>query len=354
MGFPAIKQTEHLHVSFNVLGSGPHIAVLFPYHVNHLALNWCVPLHRGAFEYLARSFSVINLDFRGAGASQQSLCSLSLDDLASDLRSVADTLELRRLAVCALGDAALVACRFAAMFPEQVARMVFIAAGPSEMNRRVLSLRRMNPPLEAQMRAALFGGLGDERNAAALAAVAKQAIGSEELDLWCKLLGDSNLAALAATVRSRVLWLHASNDQLVEIGRVRPIVESMPSAELAIVPGKSGMDIWRNQGAMRRMLTFIAEGFDIPLEMARAPRRGLRRHSTDDGGLSNRELDVLRRVAAGQTNKEISQGLFISLNTVSYHLRNIFRKTGAGNRTEAASFAHQMGLYNAVRPAESA
>jgi hypothetical protein len=55
--------------AFHVLGRGPAVAMLFPYHVNHLTLNWRVPLHRGAIEFLARHFTIINLDFRGAGLS---------------------------------------------------------------------------------------------------------------------------------------------------------------------------------------------------------------------------------------------------------------------------------------------
>jgi NarL family two-component system response regulator LiaR len=71
-------------------------------------------------------------------------------------------------------------------------------------------------------------------------------------------------------------------------------------------------------------------------------------HST---GLSEREIDVLRLIAAGKTNQQIADELFISLNTVSHHLRNIFGKTGTANRTEAASFAYQQGLTSKIRPA---
>jgi hypothetical protein len=52
--------------------------------------------------------------------------------------------------------------------------------------------------------------------------------------------------------------------------------------------------------------------------------------------------------------RESADELFISLNTVSHHLRNIFAKTGAHNRTEAASFAHQHGFASDRRPAPSA
>jgi DNA-binding CsgD family transcriptional regulator len=56
-------------------------------------------------------------------------------------------------------------------------------------------------------------------------------------------------------------------------------------------------------------------------------------------GLSRRQMEVLRLVVLGKNNSEIAQGLFISLNTVTRHLSNIFAKTGAKNRGELAVYA---------------
>jgi DNA-binding CsgD family transcriptional regulator len=76
--------------------------------------------------------------------------------------------------------------------------------------------------------------------------------------------------------------------------------------------------------------------------LAREQRMASR--STRPNGLSEREVEVLRLVAAGRTNQPIADELVISLNTVARHVSNIFDKAGVANRAEAASFAHSRGL----------
>lgn len=61
-------------------------------------------------------------------------------------------------------------------------------------------------------------------------------------------------------------------------------------------------------------------------------------------GLSEREVEVLRLVAAGKTNSQIADELVISVNTVQRHVGNILTKTGQANRTQAASYAHRAGI----------
>jgi DNA-binding NarL/FixJ family response regulator len=61
-------------------------------------------------------------------------------------------------------------------------------------------------------------------------------------------------------------------------------------------------------------------------------------------GLSEREVEVLRLIAAGKRNEDIADVLVISPNTVARHVSHIFAKIGAANRAEAASFATRHGL----------
>jgi DNA-binding CsgD family transcriptional regulator len=63
--------------------------------------------------------------------------------------------------------------------------------------------------------------------------------------------------------------------------------------------------------------------------------------------LSARELEILGLLAQGRTNRQIGQALFISEHTAANHIRNILRKTGCANRTDAAAYAHRHGLVTA-------
>lgn len=62
--------------------------------------------------------------------------------------------------------------------------------------------------------------------------------------------------------------------------------------------------------------------------------------------LSQRELDVLRELVGGASNKEIGNNLSISANTVKVHLRNLFTKLGASSRTEAVVIAMKWGILD--------
>ncbi|MFE0172924.1 AAA family ATPase [Streptomyces sp. NPDC059002] len=64
-------------------------------------------------------------------------------------------------------------------------------------------------------------------------------------------------------------------------------------------------------------------------------------------GLTKRERDVLRLVAAGRSNRQIAQELFISPKTASVHVSNILAKLGASGRGEAAAIAHRLGAFDA-------
>ncbi|MBD0328507.1 MAG: response regulator transcription factor [Thermoleophilia bacterium] len=64
-------------------------------------------------------------------------------------------------------------------------------------------------------------------------------------------------------------------------------------------------------------------------------------------GLSEKEVAVLRELAHGRSNKEIARALYVSEQTVKFHLRNVYRKLGIATRTEALRYAYENGLIEA-------
>ena len=347
MTLPRIRQvttSDGIRIAFHTLGEGPAVVMLFPYHVNHLALNWQVSLHRGAIEFFARYFTVINLDFRGAGLSERCISGLSLETFAEDLDAVLATLRVERAALVAIGPAAVVACHIAAGAPNRVVSLVFIEGGASEANRRVLSLRHVNPHVEADVRGALVAGMTDRHAAASLAAVAREALESDALQYWEDVLDGSDLLSMARSVAASALYVNVADDEVIPLAAGQALVDELAHATLITVPGRSPMDVWRDRPGVERIAQFLAEHLDVEADVVRAHRRARKSRVVHPTGLSEREAEVLRLLAAGKSNQQIADELFISLNTVSHHLRNIFAKTATVNRTEAASFAHQQGL----------
>jgi DNA-binding NarL/FixJ family response regulator len=91
------------------------------------------------------------------------------------------------------------------------------------------------------------------------------------------------------------------------------------------------------EAVSRKMVTRIVE------EFARSPEP----KSEEDRllvTLSPRELDVIREIESGATNLEIAHRLFLSVNTVKHHIRNLMGKLGFKNRRQVAALARKNGL----------
>ncbi len=88
-------------------------------------------------------------------------------------------------------------------------------------------------------------------------------------------------------------------------------------------------------------------GPDVAADGSGSGGRAGDENGTGHLGLTGREFEVLRLVAAGQSNRDIAAGLFISPKTASVHVSNILAKLGAASRTEAAAKALALGLFDA-------
>jgi len=164
---------------------------------------------------------------------------------------------------------------------------------------------------------------------------------------------------------ARAAWDNAAR-AWEAVGQPYPLAAALlRAAETALGAGDRGA-----AGPRLRRARLLAEELGArPLsgdiaQLARRGRISLTREAaaTDDGsaagtaglppvpgepplGLTAREYEVLRLVAAGHSNREIAGELFISVKTASVHVSNILGKLGVPSRGEAAATAHRLGLF---------
>jgi DNA-binding NarL/FixJ family response regulator len=82
------------------------------------------------------------------------------------------------------------------------------------------------------------------------------------------------------------------------------------------------------------------------------PRKALQPAET--GRLTARELEILSLAASGAPNGRIASTLWVTEQTVKFHLSNVYRKLGVANRTEASNYAHVHGLVRVETPTPGA
>jgi LuxR family transcriptional regulator, maltose regulon positive regulatory protein len=131
---------------------------------------------------------------------------------------------------------------------------------------------------------------------------------------------------------------------------------------LALTQPEGRMGPWLDAGAaavpLLERIVARAQGSAVMITHAVALLAALRRGEqtlarADEGLLSEREIAVLRLLAAGHTNQQIGKALFLAVGTVKKHTHNIFAKLDVSNRTQAVQTAQLRGLIT-ERPVSSA
>ncbi len=170
----------------------------------------------------------------------------------------------------------------------------------------------------------------------------------EELEATCAEFESEMLRAMHAATRGAVEL--AAGDARAALVSLRRAARAWSELEALYEAARARMLVGR---ACRELGD--EEAFTLELDAARTAFKELGaapdvavvdalRGSGDAHGLSARELEVLRLVAAGKSNREISSELVISEHTVARHLQNIFRKLDVSSRTAAGAFAFEHGL----------
>lgn len=165
---------------------------------------------------------------------------------------------------------------------------------------------------------------------------ALELLGRERQPLFMLALEDADAAEEAEYVRAAraaapevvVLVCSSRRDPL----RIRRCLEA--GATAYILKTSSEEDV----------LSAIRQAFARTIYLFTPPHRGPAGPSRPEHALTERELEILRLVAAGRSNGQVARMLWLSEATVKLHLSHIYDKLGVNNRTAAAAWAHAHGL----------
>jgi DNA-binding NarL/FixJ family response regulator len=146
-----------------------------------------------------------------------------------------------------------------------------------------------------------------------------------------------------ATLRIREISAAMPRAKIIVLGNrsesswLRDVVEAGAHAAIAktVQPGTLGLLI--REICAGTVFHAFAGGADAPAS------------SITHADLTKRELEILRMVADGASNGSIARRLWVTEQTVKFHLSNVYRKLGVANRTEASHYAHVNQLIEPVR-----
>jgi pimeloyl-ACP methyl ester carboxylesterase/DNA-binding CsgD family transcriptional regulator len=327
-------------IAYTVCGTGPALVCALGI-FSHVQLTWERGESTGPWlEALAQHFRLLHYDGRGQGLSTRGLEGLdSMETLCRDLEAVVKALRLRRFVLYGGAAFSHVAVHYAVRHPDEVAALILVLAtrtGAAWPRSLALGLPEENWELYLRTRVPRnLNRAGVERHVTSF----KQSITQQDFAAFNSVFVNSDISALLPRLQVPTLVMHARDQAWIGEEEAVKLAAATPNSRLvAYEAGESAAD--EAASAMRAILSFLA-GLDDP---ALKPEAGAGERDGGAGGLSGREIEVLRLVAQGKSNAEISEALVISTNTVVRHLSNIFAKIDVHNRTEAANYAHRRGL----------
>jgi pimeloyl-ACP methyl ester carboxylesterase/DNA-binding CsgD family transcriptional regulator len=345
-------------IAYTVLGGGGTPLVFPAWWVGHLQVLWEHPTARAFFQRLARFHTVVLYDRQGCGLSDRDWTDYSV---ATDLRvleTVVDHLGLKRLALFGFSHGAPTAIAFAAKHPRRVAHLILfgvlvrpLLAG--EAGDAVAQLLRAHWGLGSKVVADMIVPGADRDTVEWVARLQRE---SATPAVAIKVgTTDYDVADLVPRVHTPTLILHRREDVMMPFDEGKDLATRMPNARFVTLDGQMHPVFLGDIDAVLRLVAeFLGDPIAPATRAATAPDApaGARppgpapdaRRGGLPGGLTEREAEVLRLVATGQTNREVAAALVLSEKTVSRHLEHIYAKLGVSTRTAATAVALRAGL----------
>lgn len=186
---------------------------------------------------------------------------------------------------------------------------------------------------------------------------------AEDVEVVGEVANGHDLLPLLTRVAADFVLLDVQLPGLDGLGCLEALAEHHPQVKVAMLSAVEDPQVIESafrRGARGYILKSV-NPFDLPAAIRQIVDESVIHRSlaaqdgaapgTRAGGLSEKEVAVLVELCHGHTNKQIAVSLWLSEQTVKFHLRNVYRKLGIKSRTEALRYAHEHDLVTASAPA---
>ncbi|MFD4421081.1 alpha/beta fold hydrolase [Agromyces sp. NPDC058484] len=339
-----VRYAEHdgASIAWSAVGQGPPL-VVGGWWSSHLEFDWRNARFRRFTEALAHHRTVIRYDRPGTGASDRDHApTRSLEEELATLETLVDKAALGRISLFGASSGAGVASLYAARHPDRVERLVLYGAyargvdvAPPAAREAMLSVIDRHWGLGSHVLADLFlpDATADERTE--FVEIQRHSASREVAFASLRAVYDSDSTGHLGDVLAPTLVLHRRDDRAIPFALGKDVAGRVRNARFVALEGHDHFP-WRGDtdAVVRETLAFLG----APVEAAPAQRAGGTAHLTE------REREVLRLVAQGQTDAQIAAHFVLSAHTVHRHIANIRTKLGVPSRTAAAAWALRNGV----------
>lgn len=357
-------------IAWSQVGSGPALVVPSPW-VSNLQADWEDPGYRSFIEQLARDNTVIRYDRPGTGLSDRHLPDdPSLDGDVRILEGLIEQLKLAPVSLFGVSCGGCIAAGYAARNPDAVSATVFTGCYPDgnqlaseEVRDSLVSVIRASWGLGSRMLSDIFVADGSPAEREAWASAQRASADPDTAAELYRLIYDYDVSGALEHVSAPALVIHRNGDTAVKAGLGRELAASLPNARFVPLDGSRHLP-WQgdSEPIVAETLNFLAQHApsahggpapDIKATTASSPRaeprdagpggRGLT-GPINPPGMTPREIEILRLVADGLSDREIAERLVLSPHTVHRHVANIRSKLGQPSRAAAAAYAARLEL----------
>ena len=349
------KSRDGTRIAFAESGAGEPLVKTGNW-LSHLEFDWESPVWQHWFRYLSSRRRLVRYDARGCGLSDWKAASLTLDDHVADLEAVVDAVRLEKFPLLGISQGGAVAIEYTLRHPERVSHIILVGAfargwfrageKTAAQARSLLGLIEVgwendNPAFRHVFTELFIPGATPEQDKwfdDLMRITSTPAIASRVLQGF----GEVDIRVRLQDVRAPCLVMHCRLDACIPLKLGRELASSIPDAQFVELDGRNHI-LLRGEPAWDRFCQAVDRFLGV--------KDGLDAHagsSREESGLieslTERERQVLERVALGRNNAEIAGSLFISEKTVRNHLTNIFAKLAVESRAQAIVLARDEGL----------